>query len=244
MTDDGAPFRLEYRVEGRWEFGVTVVHQEAHRHGPVLEQPTDVARFTRRVSGHPGCPRPSRGTYHLYPSTAKLNEQQHVQRFQPRRLDGEEGTRQQRLTVVAEERPSTTPAVASFGCWRDAVSFKDIPDGRTADVVAELAQLPLELAIAPGRVLLGQPQDQRFEFGAEGWSTACLVPAAPLTRPTSRRWQRPGGHRRTFAGRGPHPRRPRPAKVPPQEEACCGGRTDPVAALGTGRDDAGAPLGR
>jgi hypothetical protein len=62
---------------------------------------------------------------------------------------------------------------------------QDGPDGAGPDLVAEAAELAVDEAVAPGRVLLGHPQDQLAELGRHGRTptTVWVGPAAPDQTP-------------------------------------------------------------
>jgi len=65
--------------------------------------------------------------------------------------------------------------------WVNTGALQDAPHGAGPDLVAETAQLAVDAAVAPGRVLFGHPQDQLAELGRYG-GTATPVgvgPAAP-----------------------------------------------------------------
>lgn len=101
-------------------------------------------------------------------SAAQLNKKEHIQRFQPRGLDRKEITGDDFLLVVPQEGAPATPLLASFGCGRDTPSLEKIPNSRTPNVKAQLAQFALQLAIAPGWVLLRETEDERFEVWING----------------------------------------------------------------------------
>ena len=107
----------------------------------------------------------------MHATAPEFDEKEDVQRLQPSGLDGEEVTRNHLVFVVLEKSAPTAPVLAAFGCRRDTLSLQYIADGRAADVMSELAQLALDLAVAPSWVLLRQPQDQGLEFGTR-WRTA------------------------------------------------------------------------
>jgi len=72
-------------------------------------------------------------------------------------------------------RPSTA------WCWINTSALQDAPHGAGPDLIAEAAELAVDAAVAPSRVLLGHPQDQLAELGRHG-RTATPVwvgPAAP-----------------------------------------------------------------
>jgi hypothetical protein len=65
--------------------------------------------------------------------------------------------------------------------WVDTGELQDAPHSAGPNLVAETAQLAVDAAVAPGRVLFGHPQDQLAELGRYG-GTATPVwvgPAAP-----------------------------------------------------------------
>ena len=66
-------------------------------------------------------------------------------------------------------------------CRVDAGALQDGPDGAGPNRVAEPAQLTVDAAVAPGRVLLGQPQHQIADLRRHAWTTTpvWVGPTAP-----------------------------------------------------------------
>jgi hypothetical protein len=177
-ADDRDTLRSEYGIEGRRKLGVPVVEQEADGHCSVLDLPTE----TTRVLRHPRRRWTSCTSREMHPPASQLNKEEDIQRFQPCRLNGEEVTREHLVLVVPQERTPAAAALRSVRCWWNLVSFEDIPHGREPNVVAELAQFTLQLAIAPRRVLLHQAEDQGFTLRADGRPAAERpIPEGPLS---------------------------------------------------------------
>jgi hypothetical protein len=87
--------------------------------------------------------------------------------------------RQHTLGLGAEELP---PAQGRPDrCRVDTGALQDGPDGAGPNLVAEPAQLTVDAAVAPGRVLPGQPQHQSPELQRHAWTTTPVrvAPAAP-----------------------------------------------------------------
>src|SRR5918997_430975 len=104
------------------------------------------------------------------PATAKLDEKQDIQRFQPGSLDREEVAGDDLTFVVREKGAPRAAALAAVRGGRDVLAFEHIPDGRASDVIAQLAQFTLDLAVAPGWVLLHEAEDEAFEVGTGEWA--------------------------------------------------------------------------
>jgi hypothetical protein len=100
----------------------------------------------------------------------EFTEEQHVQRLQPSRFNGEEVTGNDLILVVVEKRAPPAPLLAAFRGRRDTPSFEHVPDRRTPDVMPEFAKLALQLAIAPRRIFLREAQEQSDNVGSKRWS--------------------------------------------------------------------------
>ena len=55
--------------------------------------------------------------------------------------------------------------LGSFRGSIDAVGFEDLPDGGGGDPVAEAREFAVDAAVAPGRVLGGEAQDESTDLG-------------------------------------------------------------------------------
>jgi hypothetical protein len=76
---------------------------------------------------------------------------------------------QDRVRLCPEKlRPRGT---CSVGRGVDAGCVQELPDGGGADLVAEAGELAVDAAVAPGRVLGGQTEDQGTQAGGDGGST-------------------------------------------------------------------------
>ena len=95
-ADDRDILRREDCVEGRREFGVTIMNQEAHAHIAVLNLPTQLPRLL----GHPRTRRVRGAASQMDTPTPEFNKEEHVQRLQPRGFDREEVTRQDLVLVM------------------------------------------------------------------------------------------------------------------------------------------------
>ena len=157
----------EDRIEACRKVGVTIVKQKAERDFAILDLPAQVTRLLRYPRTRWVCG----ATSQMHASAAKFDEKQHVQSFQPGGFDGEEVTGNHLVLVVRQKRAPTSPLLASFGRRRDMPSLEDIADRGPPDIIAELAQFPLRLAVAPGWILLRQPDDERLHHGTDQWST-------------------------------------------------------------------------
>jgi hypothetical protein len=102
-----------------------------------------------RVGGHPE---------DMHPSTVDLDHEQHVQPAQGDGVQAEEINGQQAGCLGAQEGPPTGVGPA----WRrtDPGATEDPADRGGADPVAESEEFSLDAAMTPGRVLLGQSDDE------------------------------------------------------------------------------------
>ena len=87
-----------------------------------------------------------------------LQENQHVQRPQHHRIDGEEVAGQDRAGMGGQELGPGWPV--STRCRRHAMATTDAADRLRRDLEAELEQFALDAPIAPARILSSQAQYQ------------------------------------------------------------------------------------
>ncbi len=87
------------RVERPREFGVAVVQQIAHVLQPLFD------REVARLLAHPGAVGVGGHARQVHAPRSVLDEEQHVQGAQPRRLDGEEIARHDSVPLRAQELP-------------------------------------------------------------------------------------------------------------------------------------------
>jgi len=111
------------------------------------------------------------------PAGADLKKEEHMQRLEEQRLDGEAVARQHGVAMPGQELPPGAGAPAAQRRRRDVAALEDIADRRAADGVAELGQLALEPPVAPARVLTRQPQEQRLHCGIQPRTAADLAPS-------------------------------------------------------------------
>jgi hypothetical protein len=64
-----------------------------------------------------------------------------------------------------------------LGCGWDAVSFQHIGNRLFTEVVTQLAQLPLEFAISPIRILTHKTDDECLDLSAGPWPPAAFLVA-------------------------------------------------------------------
>jgi len=168
-ADHGRVFGPEDVVKGPRELRVAVAHEIPH----VVELTRDgqvppLLRDPRRVgmSGDAG---------EVNAPGSDLDEEQHVQRPQPRRLHGEEVACPDALCLGTEEsRPSR--AVAA-GSGPDAGSSQDRADRRGPDPDPQLAELALDPHASPHGVLPTHTDHKVSEVGVDARSTGGLLPA-------------------------------------------------------------------
>lgn len=132
----------------------------------------------------------------VHATRSNLNEEEHIQSFQPDRFHSKEVARQKLILVVREEGPPADGAIANRRRL-DVVSFKDVANGGLGSFTAQLTELTLDLAIAPSGILLGQPENQVFEsLISAGSATPVLGSKGPLAAHQS---AMPGKHGFGFA---------------------------------------------
>ena len=113
------------------------------------------------------------------PAGGDLDYKQHVQAFEEHRVHGEEVHRQHTFGLRSEELPPRDGR--PLRRWVNTGELQDGPDGAGPYPVAEPAQLTVDAAVAPGRVLPGQPQHQSADLQRHAWTTTpvWVGPAAP-----------------------------------------------------------------
>src|SRR5215472_7225528 len=179
-------------IERRSELGVAVPDEEAKRADPVPDIYQQVAGLLSgpcpvRVGGHP---------QDVHTPGRHLHDEQHIQAPEQDRVDREEITRQQALSLGAQERPPG--GIHAAGSRPAPASPQDPADGRLADMMAETGQLAVDPAVSPGRVLTCQPQHQVADLLAR-------------SRPARRARVGPSAGEETAMPRQPGSRRNQPA---------------------------------
>ena len=91
----------------------------------------------------------------VYPATAVLDHHQDVEAAQEDGVDVGEVDGEDRVSLCGEELSPGWAGASRGGI--DARSLEDLPDGGGGDLVAEADQLAVDAAVAPGRVLSGDP---------------------------------------------------------------------------------------
>ena len=100
-ADHGHSFAREDLIEAAAELRVAIMDQETDRLLAIVEVHQQVARLL----GDPGACRVRRAGDQLDPATLERDEEEYVDPFQPRRLDGEEIRGERRRRLLAEEVP-------------------------------------------------------------------------------------------------------------------------------------------
>ncbi len=112
------------------------------------------------MSGDPGDPDPS---------TAELDEEQHVEAFERDGVDVEEVGGHDARRLGAQEL--TPGRAASPGSRAEAVVPQNLGDGARGQVHPELAEFTLDAPVAPPRVLPGQTHDEGRRSVVDGRAT-------------------------------------------------------------------------
>ena len=145
------------------------------RGGAVVEVHQQVAGLL----GGPGSGRVAGRPEDVHVAAADFQGEEHVDPFQgDGAVDVEEVHGQHGRGLRAQE-PSPGRVGGSQRCRRYPPPLEDPADRGCADAVAELEQFALDALVAPGRVLAGQPFDQRGDRVVDGWATG-TVRVGPL----------------------------------------------------------------
>jgi hypothetical protein len=143
------------RVERGRELPVPIADQEPELPDAVFEAHEQVAGLLR----HPLSQWTRCHTEHVDPAGADLDHEQHLQPLEEHGVDGEQVHRQHTLGLRPQELPPWDGR--PLRRWVNTSSLEDGPCGAGPDPGAESAQLSVDAAVAPGRVLPGQPQHQQ-----------------------------------------------------------------------------------
>jgi hypothetical protein len=141
------------------------------RHSPASGPTFD----SRPSCGPVGPPTPRSGGGHAQDvdtAGSKLDHEQHIQALQQDGVDVKEGAGQDSLGLRGQELPPSQPGAA--GCRVDAGPLENQPHRAWRDLVPKPSQFSVDAAVAPGRVLGCQPQDQapqlRWDRRPTGWA--------------------------------------------------------------------------
>jgi len=164
-------------------FGSRVSHQ-IQRHLlqslPATRAIQQCASWRTQVAGLLGSPRAVRAGGHaqdVHVPGLHLHDEQHVQAPEENRVQLEEITRQQPISLSAQERPPGSVHVPRGR--RPPPGAQDPPYCHFADLVAEPAQFTVDPAVSPGRILPRQPLYQVADVLA-GLRAAGPVRVRPL----------------------------------------------------------------
>ncbi len=195
-ADHGDPFALKDVVEAAAELRVAIVNQEAQRLLPIIECHQQVPCLL----GRPGAGWVRRAGDELDPAALQRDEEEHVDPFQPSRLDGEEITGQRRRRLLAEK---VSPGkLVSLRRRRKAAADEDRPHRSRRNGDAEALQFADDPFVAPMRVLTCESKNKRVHGAIERRPSRPSVrigPAPPdqLAVPAK---QRRRAHRQTRPG--------------------------------------------
>src|SRR6266511_1451005 len=173
--DRPEPFRTEDLVESGREFLVAVADQDPMAL-PLLHDPSPVG-----MGGDAG---------EIHATPRQLDEKEHVEAAQPKRLDREEVTLKDHGRLLTQELP---PAHARASrCGLDAMTLEHVPDATRREPDPEPDQFAMDALVSPTRVLRRQTQDQLSRLCEERRPTrpsALIRPAAAdeVTMPAQKR---------------------------------------------------------
>src|SRR6266540_4325870 len=184
--DRPEPFRTEDLVESGREFLVAVADQDPMALPLLGEGHDQVARLLHDPSpvGMGG----DAGEIHATPR--QLDEKEHVEAAQPKRLDREEVTLKDHGRLLTQELP---PAHARASrCGLDAMTLEHVPDATRREPDPEPDEFNMDALVSPTRVLRRQTQDQLSRLCEERRPTrpsALIRPAAAdeVTMPAQKR---------------------------------------------------------
>jgi hypothetical protein len=157
-------------IESIREFSIVVADEESQRGMGFVEVPQDLSG----LSCDPGLGGVGGDASQVDATSSDLDEEEHLQGFQPDRFHCKEIASQKLFFVVREEGPPADGAVANERRL-DVVSFEDVANGGLGSLTAQLTELTLDLAIAPSGILLGQPENQVFDRLINAGSTASVL---------------------------------------------------------------------
>lgn len=106
-------------------------------------------------------------------TAAQLDEEEHIQRLQEERLNGEKIASQNLVFIMAHQMAPARGATA-FGRWWNTVPSEDVANRFVADCITQFSQFALNLAIASIRVLARQPYNESFDICRCTWTTTDL----------------------------------------------------------------------
>jgi len=156
------------RVERGRELPVPIADQEPELPDAVFEAHEQVAGLLR----HPLSQWTRCHTEHVDPAGADLDHEQHLQPLEEHGVDGEQVHRQHTLGLRPQELPPWDGR--PLRRWVNTSSLEDGPCGAGPDPGAESAQLSVDAAVAPGRVLLANRSTSSADLW-EGTRTATPV---------------------------------------------------------------------
>src|SRR5258708_26355765 len=150
---------LENRIEGGHELGVSVMDQEMDAGLTVFQLPNHLAGLLSDSRGV----RMGRAASQIHAPRLKLDKEQHIYGLQEERVDREEIASEKLCLVMLHQLPPTG-RLAPLWCWRDAVPLQHIGSRLFTDLLTQLAQLPLDFAIPPIRLLVQQTDHECLDL--------------------------------------------------------------------------------
>ena len=159
------------------ELGIAITDEKTHWEVTVLDRPTHLAGLL----DHPGGGRMGGTAGQMDASCAQFDEEEHVERLEEGCLHREEVTGQDLLAVMGEKAAPRASFLPALRCRRHLLALEHIPHGGPADALAQLDEFAMNAAVAPGRVLPRQTQDQLLTRSVDARPTTwALVRERPL----------------------------------------------------------------
>jgi len=158
-------FRCKNCIKRVCELAIAVVNEKAQWWRAFLGSPDELPGLLR----HPVAGGMRGTTGEVDTSSAKFDEEEHVQRLQKQGLNGEEVTGNE-LMFVRGHKFSPTQRRATLGKWWYAVTFEDVGDSLIADFQPQFAQFSLDLAVPP-IIGTGKSKHQAFHADAGAWTS-------------------------------------------------------------------------
>src|SRR5438128_1985103 len=131
--------------------------------------------------------------------TTQMDEKEHVIRHQPTQgpdLGGEEVGRHEDVHVCADKRLPRRSGLP-FWSWRNAMALEDVAHRLSTDRQAQVGQGADDPVIAPGAILLGYANNQRFELLVD-FGTAWRLPLLGAVKLVGDQFAVPGEDRVGF----------------------------------------------
>jgi hypothetical protein len=147
--------RMSAPVNTASKAAVNLLSRSRIRKPELLGAVAEVHQQVAGLLGDPGAGGLSGDPREVYPAAAVLDNHQDVEAAQEDGVDVGEVDGEDRVSLGCEELSPGWAGASRGGI--EAGMLEDRPDGGGGDLVAEADQLAVDAAVAPGRVLPGDP---------------------------------------------------------------------------------------